>query len=72
MSKTPSERAAELRELLHYHNYRYHVLNSPVITDGEFDALYHELEELERAHPELVAPDSPTQRVGAPPRTELP
>ncbi len=72
MSKTPSERAAELRELLHYHNYRYHVLNSPVITDSEFDALYHELEELERAHPELIAPDSPTQRVGAPPRTELP
>jgi len=72
MSKPPTKRAAELRELIHYHNYRYHVLDSPVITDDEFDALYRELVELERAHPELVTPDSPTQRAGAPPRDELP
>jgi DNA ligase (NAD+) len=72
MSKTPGERAAELRELLHYHSYRYHVLNSPIITDSEYDALYRELEELEQAHPALITLDSPTQRVGAPPRSELP
>lgn len=72
MSDSRTERAAELRELLHYHNYRYHVLNSPVITDGEFDALYDELARLEEAYPDLITPDSPTQRVGAPPRSELP
>jgi DNA ligase (NAD+) len=62
----PSVRAAELREQLRYHLYRYHVLDDPVISDAEYDALMRELRALEEAHPELVAPDSPTQRVGAP------
>jgi DNA ligase (NAD+) len=68
-SKTvsPTKRAAELREVLDYHLYRYHVLDDPEITDAEYDALYDELVRLEDANPDLVTSDSPTQRVGAPP-----
>jgi DNA ligase (NAD+) len=68
-SKTtsPAKRAAELREVLDYHLYRYHVLDDPEITDAEYDAIYDELMRLEDANPELVTADSPTQRVGAPP-----
>jgi DNA ligase (NAD+) len=68
-SKTasPAKRAGELREVLDYHLYRYHVLDDPEITDAEYDALYDELVSLEEANPDLVTPDSPTQRVGAPP-----
>jgi DNA ligase (NAD+) len=62
----PNARIAELREQLRYHLYRYHVLDDPVISDAEYDALMRELRELEAAHPELITPDSPTQRVGAP------
>ena len=58
-------RAEELRQLLNEHLYRYHVLSAPTITDGEYDALFHELKALEIAHPELLTPDSPTQRVGS-------
>ncbi len=57
----------ELRRLVDYHLYRYHVLDDPEISDAEFDRLYDELAEVEAEHPELVTPDSPTQRVGAPP-----
>lgn len=60
-------RAAELREALRYHNYRYHVLDSPVVSDAEYDALLRELEAIEARRPELVTEDSPTQRVGGPP-----
>ena len=60
-------RIAELREQLHYHNYRYYVLDQPVISDAEYDRLLRELERLEEQYPELVTPDSPTQRVGAAP-----
>src|SRR5438876_4935810 len=66
-TKSPKKRAAELREVLDYHLYRYHVLDDPEITDAEYDALYDELVRLEEAHPELLTSDSPTQRVGAPP-----
>jgi DNA ligase (NAD+) len=66
-----AERAAQLRRELDEHNYRYHVLDDPVIADAEYDKLYHELVALETAHPELVVPDSPTQRVGAAPQSEL-
>lgn len=57
-------RAAELRRLLNFHAYRYHVLDSPVVSDAEFDRLLQELQALEEAHPALRTPDSPTQRVG--------
>ncbi len=65
-------RVDELRQQIHYHNYRYYVLDSPVISDAQYDALLQELRDLEAAYPELLTPDSPTQRVGAPPRDELP
>ncbi|MFA6032751.1 MAG: NAD-dependent DNA ligase LigA [Myxococcota bacterium] len=57
-------RAKELRRELEYHNHRYYVLDDPGITDAAYDRLMRELQELEEAHPELVTPDSPTQRVG--------
>jgi DNA ligase (NAD+) len=62
-----SERIGELRRLVEHHNYRYHVLDDPEIPDSAFDTLFDELKELEEAHPELVTPDSPTQRVGGAP-----
>ncbi|HEY7196204.1 MAG TPA: NAD-dependent DNA ligase LigA [Gaiellaceae bacterium] len=64
---SPAERAAELRELVDHHRHRYFVLDEPEVSDAEFDQLYDELVALEEEHPELVTPDSPTQRVGAPP-----
>ncbi len=60
----PAARAAELRELLAYHSRRYYVDDDPEIGDDQYDALYNELRDIEAAHPELVRPDSPTQRVG--------
>ncbi len=64
---SPAKRVAELRRLIEHHNYRYHVLDDPEIPDSAYDALFDELTELEAADPALVTPDSPTQRVGAPP-----
>ncbi len=64
-------RIEELREQVRYHAYRYHVLDDPVISDDAYDALYRELQELEVAHPELITPDSPTQRVGGEIREEF-
>ncbi len=61
------ERIAKLREIINHHNYRYYVLDSPEISDAEYDDLMKELRELEAEHPELITPDSPTQRIGAPP-----
>jgi DNA ligase (NAD+) len=66
-SSRTEKRAAELRDVLTYHLYRYHVLDDPEISDAEYDILYDELLRLEEADPKLVTPDSPTQRVGAPP-----
>ncbi len=60
-------RAEELRRLIDYHNYKYHVEAKPEISDREYDALYKELEKLEAANPELITADSPTQRVGGQP-----
>ena len=62
----PTQRAAELSEQLRYHLYRYHVLDDPIISDAEYDALMRELRAIEEANPQLISPDSPTQRVGAP------
>src|ERR1700757_1917585 len=58
----------DLRERLRYHEYQYHVLDDPEISDAAYDKLLAKLKEMEAAHPELVTPDSPTARVGAPPR----
>jgi DNA ligase (NAD+) len=60
-------RIEDLREQVRYHNRRYHIDDAPEISDAEYDALYAELEALEADHPELVTPDSPTQRVGGEP-----
>lgn len=62
-----NERILELRDTINFHLYRYHVLDSPVISDAEYDALYRELLALEEANPELITADSPSQRAGAEP-----
>ena len=70
--RTVSARAAELRERLEHANYEYYVLDAPVLPDAEYDKLFRELQDLEQQHPALVTADSPTQRVGAAPRSDLP
>src|SRR3970282_1209478 len=60
-------RSEELRSALNYHNRRYYVLDSPEISDAEYDELLNELRALEAQYPELITPDSPTQRTGAAP-----
>ncbi|MGB5250503.1 MAG: NAD-dependent DNA ligase LigA, partial [Gammaproteobacteria bacterium] len=60
----PAQRAAELRRLIDHHNHRYYVLDEPEIPDADYDRLLRELQEIETAHPELITPVSPTQRVG--------
>jgi DNA ligase (NAD+) len=67
MNEDLQKRAAELRQALHRHNYLYYVLDEPEVSDAQYDRLMRDLMALEAAHPELVVPDSPTQRVGAPP-----
>lgn len=64
-------RVAELREIIRHHDYLYYVKDRPEISDSEYDRLFSELVSLEQAHPDLVTPDSPTQRVGAAPLPEL-
>ena len=70
-SPGPEARAAELREQLAYHGHRYYVLDDPEIGDDAYDALLDELRAIEREHPELLTPDSPTQRVGGEPVGKL-
>ena len=65
-SSDTAKRAAQLRELLNRYGHEYHVLDEPSVSDAEYDRLYDELVALEEANPDLVTPDSPTQRVGAP------
>jgi len=65
------KRIEKLREEINYHNYRYYVLNDPIISDEEYDELFRELQRLEEQFPDLITPDSPTQRVGAPPLKEF-
>src|SRR5205807_5036380 len=71
MAASPAKRAAELRRALEYHNYRYYALDDPEIGDDRYDALLDELRSIEEQHPELITPDSPTQRVGSEPVSEL-
>ncbi|MGB9186215.1 MAG: NAD-dependent DNA ligase LigA [Solirubrobacteraceae bacterium] len=70
-SEGPQKRIDELRRQLEHHGYRYYVLDDPEIGDDAYDALLDELRALEAEHPELVTPDSPTQRVGAEPVSDL-
>jgi len=67
----PGQRAAQLRKQLEYHSRRYYVLDDPEIGDDQYDALLDELRAIEREHPELLTPDSPTQRVGGEPVSRL-
>lgn len=71
VSRKAKERAAELRAEIEKHNYRYYVLDDPEISDAEYDRLFAELQALEREHPGLASPDSPTQRVGAQPLADF-
>ncbi|MGH7234913.1 MAG: NAD-dependent DNA ligase LigA [Nitrospiraceae bacterium] len=72
MTRTEAEqRIGELREEIRRHDYLYYVKDRPEISDAEYDRLFRELSDLEAAYPDLVTPDSPTQRVGAPPLEEL-
>ena len=64
----PAERIAQLREEIENHNYRYHVLDDPIVSDREFDLLFRELVDLEEQHPDLISAASPTRRVGAEPQ----
>jgi DNA ligase (NAD+) len=72
VSSSTLKRIEELRRLLREHDYRYYVLAQPTISDQEYDRRMEELIGLEREHPELVTPDSPTQRVGGEPTKEFP
>ena len=65
VTATPPEQARELAALLRYHEWRYYVQDDPVLSDKEYDELFKQLEAIEAAHPELIVPDSPTQRVGS-------
>jgi len=65
------DRIDQLRQQIHYHNHRYYVLDSPEISDAEYDRLFDELSVLEMKYPEVITPDSPTQRVGATPLAEF-
>jgi len=67
-----ADRIEDLRNQIREHEYRYYVLDQPTISDYEFDQLTRELQELEQEHPELVTPDSPTQRVGGEPAKAFP
>src|ERR1035438_676090 len=67
LDASPARRAAELSAELRRHEHLYYVLDAPEISDAQYDALMNELKQLEAAHPELVTPDSPTQRVGGKP-----
>jgi len=64
-------RINELRFIIEDHNYRYYVLNDPIISDGEYDKLFRELETLEKENPESIIPQSPTQRIGAKPQKKF-
>jgi DNA ligase (NAD+) len=66
-TKLPERRISELRDAVRHHEERYYIHNAPEVSDEEFDALLHELEQLEADHPDLVTPDSPTQRVAGRP-----
>ncbi|MEI6703144.1 MAG: NAD-dependent DNA ligase LigA, partial [Deltaproteobacteria bacterium] len=65
--QSPEEKIKELRCLIEYHDRRYYQLDAPEISDADYDSLFRELSALEERHPELITPESPTQRVGGAP-----
>ncbi|HZH84554.1 MAG TPA: hypothetical protein VFD87_15500, partial [Phototrophicaceae bacterium] len=67
VSHAAADEILRLRRDIEKHNYQYHVLDDPLISDAEYDGLFRRLLALEKKHPELVTPDSPTQKVGGPP-----
>src|SRR3954471_2982123 len=67
MKESPAQRAAKLRELINDYRYNYHVLNKSIMSEAAADSLKHELSRIEAEHPELITPDSPTQRVAGEP-----
>src|SRR5580692_3154212 len=69
---TPTERIEALREEIRHHEHLYYVLDTPQISDSDYDALTRQLIEFEKQHPELITPDSPTQRVGGKPKEGFP
>jgi len=71
VSKQILRRVEKLRSVIRKHNYKYYILDSPTISDAEYDHLFRELQELEAQYPELITPDSPTQRIGAEPLKEF-
>src|SRR5262249_48392653 len=72
MNKSITAHIEDLRQQIREHEYRYYVLDQPTISDFDFDKLLRELKQLEQEHPELITPDSPTQRVGGEPAKEFP
>src|ERR1700734_1812185 len=67
-AKNPEKQIESLRDTIRHHEYLYYVVDQPEISDGDFDKLMRQLKDLEAAHPDLIPPDSPTQRVGGKPR----
>ncbi|MDQ1365129.1 MAG: ligase, partial [Acidimicrobiaceae bacterium] len=65
MSQAPAERVEQLRSQIEHHNRRYYELDAPEISDADYDALIRELQALEEEYPDLMMPESPTQKVGA-------
>ncbi len=71
MSQNPASETSALREQIRHHDYKYYVEAAPEIGDRDYDKLLERLKQLEAAHPELIVPDSPTQRIGDQPVSEL-
>jgi DNA ligase (NAD+) len=71
MDQVLMQQVQQLRQQLEDYSYQYYVLDNPTVPDAEYDRLYRELQQLEQLHPELISPDSPTQRVGAAPLTKF-
>src|SRR5215813_3156652 len=69
---TPAERIEKLRDEIRHHEHLYYVMDAPEVSDAEYDVLVRELQTLEKEHPELITPDSPTQRVGGKPKEGFP
>jgi DNA ligase (NAD+) len=67
MKDTPAKRAEKLRELINDYRYKYHVLNKSIMSEAAADSLKHELSQIEQENPDLITPDSPTQRVAGEP-----